>query len=116
MLGDGCDHNKPPTINQLKAEYSECADYDVSCDARKARRFLVACRRLLDQVEQAGKGTAQMRIETAKYERAIERCRDWLTTHGGISPHSRQRGTVDAVFNDGCEDGRHYDDDYRRAY
>ena len=96
------------TTQQLNAEFSLCADYDVTCDVVKARRFLVACRRLLNQVEQVGKGSAQMRIQTEKYERLIRQTQSWLQTNGGTSSGGRQRGSFDAVMNDGNgDDGRY---------
>ena len=74
------------TLAEVAAEFEDCAGYDVSNDAALCRRFIIACRFLLQRnPTEIAHGTGRVRIEPTAIQTMLSKAEDWLETNDTTS-------------------------------
>lgn len=70
------------TDTQVRAAYADNASYDVDGDVAMAKRFIVACRVLLQREPQssARRGSAMV-LDKKSVQDALARAESWLSSH-----------------------------------
>lgn len=77
------------TLAQVKAEYRTCSDYDLTGDADKARRFVVACRYLLALPKRSARESESLDLNPDAIQRQHDAALSWLDSQsGGVSGNS----------------------------
>lgn len=70
------------SLATYQAEYLECADYDVTADVGKCRRFIAACRRLLLLTPTRSASTgSETELDPALIRSQLEAAQVWLDAY-----------------------------------
>lgn len=83
------------TLAQVKAEYRTCSDYDLTGDAAKARRFIVACRYLLALPKRSARESESLDLNPDAIQKQHDAAIVWLDSQsGGVSGSQSARAST----------------------
>lgn len=86
------------TWDELKAEYKDTSSYDVAADTDLCRRFIVACRLLLvDMQSRAKNGQVEAEMDPALIAEQLAEAKDWLAGNDATASVAVNVGGVRAL-------------------
>lgn len=86
------------TFTELKAEYKDSASYDVAGDADLCKRFIVACRLLLADIQSRAKhGDAEVEMDPQIIADELAAAKKWLAGNDPTATSATNVGGVRAL-------------------
>lgn len=87
--------NSDSTWDELKAEYKDTSSYDVAADSDLCKRFIVACRLLLvDMQSRAKNGQVEAEMDPALIAEQLKEAKSWLAGNDPAATVSTNIGGV----------------------
>lgn len=86
------------TFDELKAEYKDTSSYDVASDVDLCKRFIVACRLLLVDLQSRAKhGNAEVEMDPSLIAAQLEEAKSWLAANDTTATTTANVGGVRAL-------------------